>query len=51
MNRPRLYQSLVLQWEVLDALKAPDSPQRARKIKIGCMLLLLESMRGCWREA
>lgn len=51
MNKPRLYQSLALQWDILNAIKAPDSPQKTRKIQIGCLLLFLENMRSDWREA
>lgn len=53
MNKHKLYQSLALQWDLLDALQAPDSEQRQRKLRLGCLLLVLEAMRqtGEWREA
>ena len=41
MNRRKLYQNLALQWDILDALQAPDSAARQRKVRIGCLLLVL----------
>lgn len=53
MNRRKLYQSLALQWDLLQALPMPSSVERERKVRIGCLLLVLEAMRqtGEWREA
>jgi hypothetical protein len=53
VNRRKLYQNLALQWDLLQAIPMPSSPERERKIRIGCLLLLLEAMRQCgeWREA
>lgn len=53
MNKHKLYKSLALQWDLLQALPMPSSVERERKVRIGCLLLLLEAMRqtGEWREA
>lgn len=53
MNHSRLYSNLCVQWELLQAIPMPTSPERDRRIRIGCLLLVLEGLRqaGRWRNS